>query len=171
MAVADEIRVQALGFSVDDTPGGGAAGAIDAWRTTGGAGGRNALNTAAQGGDIDPVPNRAINRLYVELASVDDATAAFDGRFTDVVGEETGADQATFDSIGIKLIPAIAGWTDDFTNTDTWTCAHNLHSQFVSVRAVKSDGTVMVPEIDYTNADNCTLHFAENVTGIAIIRR
>jgi hypothetical protein len=127
----------------------------------------NRLNTPQR------IITTAINAMSTQVGNALENTAEFETRFNNVIGEEYsgGADEATLDSIGIKLIPAIAGWTDDFTNSNAWTCAHNLHSQFVSVRAVKSDGTIMVPEIDYTDADNCVLHFAGNVSGSAIIRR
>jgi hypothetical protein len=127
----------------------------------------NRLNTPQR------IITTAINAISTQVGNALNNTAEFETRFSDVIGDESlgGADEAAFAEIGIKLIPAIAGWTDDFTNSNAWTCAHNLHSQFVSVRAVKSDGTIMVPEIDYTNADSCVLHFAGLVTGTAVIRR
>ena len=64
-------------------------------------------------------------------------------------------------------------WEDDFTNQDTWPCFHGLRNKFVSVLVVKTDGTVMIPEIDYAGAtiNDITLRFAENVSGTVIIRR
>jgi hypothetical protein len=64
-------------------------------------------------------------------------------------------------------------WEADFTNVDTWVCTHNLRNKFVSILAVKDDGTVMIPDIDYENADDSfvSLRFEEAVSGTAIIRR
>jgi hypothetical protein len=174
---ADQVRIQALGFSVDETPGGATgAGDINLWRSGGGAGGRNVLNTAVQGGTIDPVPNRAINFLYGQLSSAETTVNGFEDRFNDVVGEETGPDATQWAAIGKNLIHAVhesRGWEGDFTNIDTWTCPHALDNKYVSVLAIKSDGTIMIPDIDYAAAttSSIVLHFTENVTGHAIIRR
>jgi hypothetical protein len=64
-------------------------------------------------------------------------------------------------------------WQDDFTSLSTWVCNHALRNKFVSVLAIKDDGTIMVPDIDYANADPniISLKFEEAVSGTAIIRR
>jgi len=83
---------------------------------------------------------------------------------------------------GLGTNPFAVGWADpgpgliwenDFTNLDEWTCDHGLRNRYVAVLVIKTDGTLMVPEIDYANAtDNLiVLKFVEPVSGTAIIRR
>lgn len=64
-------------------------------------------------------------------------------------------------------------WEEDFNNSDTWTCGHNLRNRFVSVLAVNTNGTLMIPDIDYENATEnlIVLRFHEDVSGTVIIRR
>lgn len=64
-------------------------------------------------------------------------------------------------------------WEQEFVDSDTWTCGHNLRSRFVSVLTVNTDGVLMIPDIDYENAtDNVIiLRFSEDVSGTVVIRR
>lgn len=62
-------------------------------------------------------------------------------------------------------------WDEHFTNQQSWTCLHNLRFEFVSVTAIKDDGTIMIPDIAFSTDLACVLTFVEPVSGTAIIRR
>jgi hypothetical protein len=167
MAVTDEQRISILGVSVDETPDSPPLTA-DRWRATGSVGTQNKLRTEER------IITRAINALATESDGLDLQVKGFDARVTRVVGDDATVDQAAFDSIGANLIHAVAGWSHEFTTaSDSWVCTHDLHSKYVEVRAVKSDGTVMIPDIDYAGAtdDEITLHFVDDVAGTVTIRR
>lgn len=89
----NQIRVNVLGTTVD------AAGAT--W-TTAPPAAANALLTAQR------IINRAINQLANDGVGTLNSVAGFNARFSEVVGDEAGTDQAAFDALGMNLIQAVA---------------------------------------------------------------
>jgi hypothetical protein len=77
------------------------------------------------------------------------------------------------DPFAVKWAESAIGmvWEEDFNNLQQWVCNHGLIFRLVSVTAIKTDGTVMIPDITYTNNLTCVLTFASAVSGTAVIRR
>lgn len=167
----NQIRVDVLGTTVDN-PG--------ATWTTAPPAAANRLNTAQR------VINRAINDLDERLGGAINGTNGFSDRFSTVIGDEAGADQAAFDGLGSNLIQALAAGTggggffqfQQPTAATSWSITHNLGFQFVAVRVLSPGSAnasapqnIVVPSIAYTDPTNCVLTFTSAVAGTAIVTR
>jgi hypothetical protein len=64
------------------------------------------------------------------------------------------------------------GAHEQTTASDTWTVNHELSADIVNVTVIADDGeSILIPRVEYAGPMTCILHFAEPVTGTAIVRR
>lgn len=82
-------------------------------------------------------------------------------------------------SVSIKIVaerkaaPVTAGRFEHPQNVadTTWDITHGLGQRYVAVQVVKTDGTTVIGDVDYTSANECILTFTQPIAGTAVIRR
>lgn len=162
----NQVRVDVLGVSVDQST---------TWTTTGPSGNRNALDAAI----TERVVTRLLNDLYARLGGAIGGTNLFGDRFNAVIGDEAGADQVAFDSLGTNLIQALAAGgvaaapeVIPITTANTvWSLPHNLGQRFVSIQTIDDAGNLIIGDPNYVDANNATVTFSRAVAGTAVVRK
>lgn len=141
----NEIRVGVLGYSVDESASGGLAGSGQ-WISTGPGTGRTTLNALSSG---ERIFTRILNAMDTQAVLLQSAVQAFDQRLAGFTG----------------------AYSEDFTASIVWTIPHNLNEQYVLVQVVNDSGNTVIPDIEYTTADICTLRFVKPTAGTVRIRK